>query len=151
MKGELREETELKEMLINNQTWLHLENARVWAESNGKTMYFDILHGEICGSYVTRHADVFLQAVFSEHKLTEIKAFDWHNNPFTFSSSGKFALGKLQNLYPALSCPTADDRFFFVGGIVSAHHGWIVGQRPYGRFPLFARFRTLREVRAYGG
>ena len=55
------------------------------------------------------------------------KSFDWHNSPFTSGAYGKFGPGQFQNLYPALSCPTADDRFFFVGEAVSAHHGWIVG------------------------
>jgi len=66
MKGKPDDEIELKEMLINNLTWLHLENAKVWAEKNGKSMDFDTLHDEIWGSYLTHHVVVFLQVVLSE-------------------------------------------------------------------------------------
>ncbi|KAL8819318.1 MAG: hypothetical protein Q9191_007760 [Dirinaria sp. TL-2023a] len=109
VKGEPEKEIELKEMLIHNLTWLHLENAKAWAKDHDKKMDFDILHDEIANSYITHHA------------------FNWHDDPFTSGAYAKFAPGQFQNLYPALSCPTADDRFFFVGEAVSAHHGWIVG------------------------
>ncbi len=66
MKGKPDDEIELKEMLINNLTWLHLENAKVWAEKNGKSMDFDTLHDEILGSYITHHVGVFLQVVLYE-------------------------------------------------------------------------------------
>ncbi|KAK3179055.1 hypothetical protein OEA41_001194 [Lepraria neglecta] len=105
IKGDWKKETELRQMLLNNLTWLHLENAKVF----DKDMTFDKLHQEIEQSYIKHHA------------------FDWHNHEYSSGAYGKFGPGQFSNLYSALICPTADSRFHFVGEAVSAHHGWIVG------------------------
>ena len=55
MKGKPEDESELKEMLINNLTWLHLDNAKAWAKWNHEEMNFDILHDVITSSYITHH------------------------------------------------------------------------------------------------
>lgn len=105
MKGDWRKETELKQTLINNLTWLHLEHAK---EKDPATT-FDTLYEKINNSYMEHHA------------------FDWHNHEFSSGAYGKFGPGQFSNLYGALTCCTADSRFHFVGEAVSAHHGWIVG------------------------
>lgn len=105
MKGDWEKETELKEMLLNNLTWLHLEHAK----RKDPTATFNTLYAKLNKSYIKHHA------------------FDWHNHEFSSGAYGKFGPGQFSNLYCALSCPTADSRFHFVGEAVSAHHGWIVG------------------------
>ncbi len=105
MKGDWEKETELKELLLNNLTWLHLEHAK----KQDPDWTFDALYKKLSKSYITHHA------------------FDWHNHEFSSGAYGKFGPGQFSNLYCALSCPTADSRFHFVGEAVSAHHGWIVG------------------------
>lgn len=55
MKDKPEDEIELKEMLLNNLTWLHLENAIAWAAKKGKKMDFDTLHEEIASSYLEHH------------------------------------------------------------------------------------------------
>ena len=105
MKGDWEKETELKEMLLNNLTWLHLEHAK----KQDPASTFDSLYEKLSKSYIKHHA------------------FDWHNHEFSSGAYGKFGPGQFSNLYCALSCPTADSRFHFVGEAVSAHHGWIVG------------------------
>ena len=105
MKGNWEDETELKEMLLNNLTWLHLEHAK----KEDPNVTFDDLYTKLSKSYIKHHA------------------FDWHNHEFSSGAYGKFGPGQFSNLYCALSCPTADSRFHFVGEAVSAHHGWIVG------------------------
>lgn len=105
IKGDWKKDTELKELLLNNLTWLHLEHAR--AQTPG--LKFEDLYRKLSESYMEHHA------------------FDWHNHEFSSGAYGKFGPGQFSNLYPALSCPTADSRFHFVGEAVSAHHGWIVG------------------------
>ena len=105
MKGDWEKETELKEMLLNNLTWLHLEHAK----KEDPNVKFDDLYKKLSESYIKHHA------------------FDWHNHEFSSGAYGKFGPGQFSNLYCALSCPTADSRFHFVGEAVSAHHGWIVG------------------------
>ncbi|KAK4692741.1 hypothetical protein P7C71_g4523, partial [Lecanoromycetidae sp. Uapishka_2] len=72
-------------------------------------MDFDELYQIINDSYLEHHA------------------FDWHNHEYSSGAYGKFGPGQFSNLYTALTCPTADSRFHFVGEAVSAHHGWIVG------------------------
>lgn len=123
MRGKPEDENELREMLFNNLTWLHLENAKLHNEK----IDFDTLHDEIANSYISHHVSLLCFNCMSLHLSNLFQAFGWHNEPFTSGAYGKFAPGQFQNLYPALSCPTADDRFFFVGEAVSAHHGWIVG------------------------
>lgn len=105
MKGDPKKEVELKQILLNNLTWLHLKHAQL--KDNRTT--FDDLYTKIDEAYIEHHA------------------FDWHNHEFSSGAYGKFGPGQFSNLYPALTCPTADSRFHFVGEAVSAHHGWIVG------------------------
>ena len=50
------DEVELKEMLFNNLTWLHLENAKQYDEN----MSFEKLHDEISSAYITHHVSVSL-------------------------------------------------------------------------------------------
>jgi hypothetical protein len=82
--------------------------------------------------------------------LRKIKAFDWHNDPFTSGVYDKFAPGQFRNLYPALSCPTADDRFFFVGEAVSAHHGWIVGALDSAHMAVIRFLHSFGLFEKYG-
>ena len=105
MKGDWKKETELKELLLKNLTWLHLEHER----KQYPDATFESLYEKLNKSYIEHHA------------------FDWHNHEFSSGAYGKFGPGQFSNLYCALSCPTADSRFHFVGEAVSAHHGWIVG------------------------
>ena len=49
MKGDPTKEVELREMLFNNLTWLHLENAKQIV----KDMTFDELYDEIAKAYIT--------------------------------------------------------------------------------------------------
>jgi hypothetical protein len=51
IKGDWKIETELRQTLINNLTWLHLEHAKAF-DSN---MTFDKLHQEIDDSYIQHH------------------------------------------------------------------------------------------------
>ncbi|KAL6715982.1 hypothetical protein ACLMJK_006944 [Lecanora helva] len=126
MKGDWKKETELKETLINNLTWLHLKSA----QQQKSDTTFDDLYNLIDSLYIEHHA------------------FDWHNHEFssgnnelplplpslsfplinpTTGAYGKFAPGQFSNLYTALTNPIADSRFHIVGEAASAHHGWIVG------------------------
>ena len=51
MKGDPKKETELVQMLMNNLTWLHLENAKL----KDSKMTFEKLHKEINNAYITHH------------------------------------------------------------------------------------------------
>ena len=105
MKGDWKKVTELKELLLNNLTWLHLEHVQ---KKYPKTT-FSSLYDDLSESYIEHHA------------------FDWHKHAFSSGAYGKFGPGQSSNLYCALSCPTADSRFHFIGEAVSGHNGWVVG------------------------
>ena len=51
MKGDPCKETELKQVLFNNLTWLHLDNAKLYDAE----MTFDKLYKEIESAYITHH------------------------------------------------------------------------------------------------
>jgi len=51
MKGDPKKEIELKQMLFNNLTHLHLKNAQI----DHPKMTFDDLYKEIEHSYITHH------------------------------------------------------------------------------------------------
>ena len=105
MKGDWKKETELKQLLLNNLAWLHLAHEK----KRCPDATFESLYEKLNKSYIEHHA------------------FNWQNHEFSSGAYGKFGPGQFSNLYCALSCPTADSRFHFVGEAVSAHHGWIVG------------------------
>ena len=105
MKGDWRKETELKETLLNNLTWLHLEHF----QKKNTNWNFDTLNKHLSELYEEHHA------------------FDWHNHEFSSGAYAKYGPGQFSNLYPALTSPTAGSRFHFAGEAASAHHGWIVG------------------------
>ena len=107
MHGNWKKETELKELLLDNLTHLHLEYFQQKQKDAGWT--FKTLYDH-------------LSALYEEHH-----AFAWHNHVFSSGAYAKFGPGQFSNLYPALTCPTADGRFHFAGEAASAHHGWIVG------------------------
>lgn len=56
MKGDWEKEVELKEMLINNLTSLHLENARIF----DKNITYHDLHDEINKAYIKHHVSPVL-------------------------------------------------------------------------------------------
>ena len=51
MKGDPCKETELKQVLFNNLTWLHLDNAKLIDAK----MTFEKLYEEIERAYITHH------------------------------------------------------------------------------------------------
>ena len=107
MHGNWKKETELKELLLDNLTHLHLKHFQQKQKDAGWT--FKKLYDH-------------LSALYEEHH-----AFAWHNHEFSSGAYAKFGPGQFSNLYPAITCPTADGRFHFAGEAASAHHGWIVG------------------------
>ena len=138
MNGDWKQELELKDMLLNNLTWLHLEHK----QQKFHDATFDSLYSELAESYIEHHA------------------FDWHNDPFTSGAYGKFGPGQFSTIYSALNCPTADSRFHFVGEAVSAHHGWIVGALDSAhqavinflrRFNLVTYEEKLKKISWLGG
>ena len=51
MKGDWRKEHELRDLMFNNLTWLHLEHAK----KKDPNTTFDDLYKEISGSYIEHH------------------------------------------------------------------------------------------------
>lgn len=53
MKGDWKKEIELKQVLLNNLTWLHLKSAQ---HARGNTeLTFDELYKELDGYYIEHH------------------------------------------------------------------------------------------------
>ncbi|KAL9094909.1 MAG: hypothetical protein Q9165_002859 [Trypethelium subeluteriae] len=109
MKGKPEEEVQLRELLFNNLTWLHIEHYKQKHLGISDSGAFRELYDVISSNYITHHA------------------FDWHNHEWTSGAYGKFGPGQFSQVYTNLSCPIADSRFHFVGEGISEHHGWIVG------------------------
>ena len=82
MKGNPKDEDELKDMLFDNLAWLHIEHAR----QKDPKITFDDLRAEIADLYITHHVSLGHRSFSPLARFSSLQAFDWHNDPF---SSGK--------------------------------------------------------------
>ena len=55
------------------------------------------------------------------------QSWAWSHDPYTSGAFALFGPGQFASLYPYLTRPTADSKFYFAGEAASAHHAWIVG------------------------
>jgi monoamine oxidase len=54
-------------------------------------------------------------------------AYAWQNDPNAAGAFALFGPGQFSTLYPAVTEPAANGKFYMVGECVSAHHAWVVG------------------------
>lgn len=99
-------EDQLKELILDNLARLYLAN---FNKHSGCTRTLDEVRDLIANAYITHHA------------------YSWSHDPFASGAVANFGPGQFRELYPFVTLPAADGRFYMLGEASSAHHAWVVG------------------------
>ncbi|EXF84028.1 flavin containing amine oxidoreductase [Colletotrichum fioriniae PJ7] len=116
----LREETELKEVMLRDLAFLHTD------DHNDKKKLNDTLE-ELNKQYLEHHA------------------YDWYHDPHMAGAFAYFGPSQFSELYPAITKPNAGGQLYFVGEAASAHHAWVVGALESVVRALYLMFDALHQ------
>lgn len=91
-------EKTLKKLLFHNLALLHSTSA-TYAE----------VYKTIEDSYITHHA------------------YDWYKDPNSVGAFAFFGPSQFKEVWPDITCPSADGKLIIIGEAASTHHAWVVG------------------------
>ncbi|KAJ0332484.1 hypothetical protein COL922a_011481 [Colletotrichum nupharicola] len=120
----LKEEDELKNLLLRDLAYLHAEPTKDPKEEKKKfRKALDLITGE----YLEHHA------------------YDWYHDPHMAGAFAYFGPCQFSELYPAITRPNALGQLYFVGEASSAHHAWVVGALESVVRALWSMFNILHQ------
>ncbi|KAJ3962549.1 hypothetical protein N0V92_000715 [Colletotrichum tropicale] len=120
----LKEEDELKNLLLRDLAYLHAEETKDPKEEKKKfRKALDLITGE----YLEHHA------------------YDWYHDPHMAGAFAYFGPCQFSELYPAITRPNALGQLYFVGEASSAHHAWVVGALESVVRALWSMFNILHQ------
>ncbi|EQB53899.1 hypothetical protein CGLO_06344 [Colletotrichum gloeosporioides Cg-14] len=120
----LKEEEELKNLLLRDLAYLHAEVPEDPKEEKKKfRKALDLITGE----YLEHHA------------------YDWYHDSHMAGAFAYFGPCQFSELYPAITRPNALGQLYFVGEASSAHHAWVVGALESVFRALWSMFNILHQ------
>ncbi|KAH0441249.1 hypothetical protein CcaCcLH18_02159 [Colletotrichum camelliae] len=121
----LREEAELKEILLRDLAYLHAD----WEKNSDK------------------NEEKFKNTLkLIEHEYLEHHAYDWYHDPHMAGAFAYFGPCQFTELYPSITKPNALGHLYFVGEAASAHHAWVVGALESVVRALWLMFDNLHQA-----
>ncbi|MCJ1270029.1 hypothetical protein MMC22_009922 [Lobaria immixta] len=107
----------LKKLLFHNLALLHSTSAT-----------YEKVYKTIEDSYITHHA------------------YDWYKDPHSVGAFAFFGPSQFQEVWPDITCPSADGKLIIIGEAASTHHAWVVGaleSAMRGVYQFIARYALI--------